>query len=53
MNDYLCRHIDNDDPRHYAFARTSNLPIDYFAESWWTRFARWLAKVKPIRSMSK
>lgn len=30
MSDHLSRHVDNDDARHFTFARTSGLPIDYF-----------------------
>lgn len=40
MSPHLSRHVDNDDPRHWRFERSSGLPIGYFPrESWWTRFA--------------
>ena len=31
MSEYLSRSVDNDDLRHYQFARTSGLPRGYFA----------------------
>ena len=32
----ISSHYSNDDPRHYAFQRTSGLPHDYFhRDAWW------------------
>lgn len=41
-SDYLSRHVDNDDLRHFTFARTSGLPIGYFDKPV-GEFLRWLA----------
>lgn len=45
MSEHLCRHVDNDDPRHYSFARQTHLPVDYFRRdplAWMSRRSvRW------------
>lgn len=44
MSPHLSRHVDNDDPRHFAFIRDSKIPHGTFADplEWCTRRAvRW------------
>lgn len=45
MTDHLSRHVDNDDARHFSFARTSRLPIGYFDSRRWYQTWDWIAVV--------
>jgi hypothetical protein len=41
MSSHLSRHVDNDDMRHYRFARNSGIPHGYFEDTARDVFLRW------------